>query len=101
MTKPDYIKNIEEKEGTLSTFEVFDTFESTSKIDNNKNLILVVSECLFIDNKPKYNSKLYKTSTGFYIYWNRTVMDEFKVVVYHKPENINEVIIFLTQLNKK
>jgi hypothetical protein len=101
MTKPDYIKNVEEKEGFLSTFELYSTMPSTTKIDNNKNLILVVSECKFIDNKPQYDSKLYKTSTGFYIYWRRTVMDEFKIVVYHRPENINEVIIFLTQLNKK
>jgi len=101
MNKPEYIKKIEEKEGILSTFEVYNTVDSTTKIDNNKNLTLVVSECKLIDNKPEYDSKLYKTSTGFYIYWIRTIVDTYKIVVYHRPENINEVIIFLTQLNKK
>ena len=38
MTKPDYIKNVEEKEGFLSTFELYSTMPSTTKIDNNKNL---------------------------------------------------------------
>jgi hypothetical protein len=102
MNKPEYIKKIENTEGVLSVVILRDSIESVSKIDKNKNLTLVYMESEFHDNRPKFKSKLYKTSTGFYIYWKQhPVVDKFEIEIYHKPENINEVTIFLSQLNKK
>lgn len=102
MSKPEYIKKIENTEGILSVVKLRDSVESVSKIDNNKNLTLVYVESEFYDNRPKFNSKLYKTSTGFYIYWKRhSAVDKYEIEIYHKPENMNEVTIFLSQLNKK
>lgn len=102
MNKPEYIKKIENTEGILSVVTLKNPIESTSKIDSNKNLTLVYMEAEFHDRSPKFNLKLYKTLTGFYIYWKRhPVVDKYEIEIYHKPENINEVTIFLSQLNKK
>jgi hypothetical protein len=105
MNKVEYIKRIEDTEGIFSILTVVSLVDSTNKIDNNKNLELVYMETEFINNKPNFKSKLYKTSTGFYIYWKRHLstdnINKFEITIYHKPENINEIIIFLSQLNKK
>lgn len=107
MNKPDYIKKVEEETKEFFSVVHSDELIETSKLtswDKNKNLTVAYMDTEFTLGVLKYNSKIYKTSSGFYIYCRThlgTGWDNMEVSVYHKPENINEVIIFLKQINKK
>jgi hypothetical protein len=107
MNKPECIKKIEDENKEM--FSVVNLDELIDKkvvdsLDKNKNLTIVHMDADFTLGTLKYNSKLYKTSNGIYIYCKSHLgigWDNKEVSVYHKPENINEVIIFLKQLIKK
>jgi hypothetical protein len=74
---------------------------SVSDLESNKNLETVYVESKFSeDSKNHTTKKLYKTTGGFYIYWERPI-DMYFLSVYYKPEKIQEILIFLRQLNKK
>lgn len=107
MIKPKFIKRVEKQTQEVFSSVSSDILVSKTKIesfDKNKNMTLVHVDACYEPDGIKYNSKLYKTSSGFYIYCKThlgTGWDNFEISVYLKPENINEVIIFLKQLNKK
>jgi hypothetical protein len=105
MEKPEYITNIEKTEGVYSVTTLELKLKNIDKIDNNKNLETVYIKGIFSDNKYQMEKKLYKTSGGFYIYLEETYQlqdwKEYSLSVYHKPENLKEILIFLMQLNKK
>lgn len=102
--KPNYIKKIELEEGVLSIMENGVLLNSVDKIEKNKNIQLLETDSYFQKDKLIYNSKLYKSQAGFYIYWKRhltqDIHDKYELYIFHKPENINEIIIFLKIINK-
>lgn len=101
MEKPDYIKEIEKVEGILSETKLDIPIEDISKLDLNKNLEVVYVENLFSeDNQLSTVAKLYKTPAGFYIYCKKIIFN-YCISVYHKPEKVKEILIFLRQINKK
>lgn len=107
MNKPEYIKNLEvENKDVFSvvSHDVLIDKKIIESLDKNKNLKIVHLDADFTSGNLRYNSKLYKTSSEFYIYCKShlgTGWDKFEVSIYHKPEKLNEVLIFLKQLNKK
>lgn len=107
MTKPEYIKSLEDKSQEIFSKVDYDVLldkKGIESLDKNKNLVIVHVDADFTSGNLKYNSKLYKTSSEFYIYCKShlgTGWDNFEVSIYHKPEKLNEVLIFLKQLNKK
>ena len=101
MKKPEYIENLEKIEGIYSVIELETPLKSINILESNKNLETVYVESKFSEgNKNIINKKLYKTIGGFYIYWEKGV-DMYFLSVYSKPEKIQEILIFLRQLNKK
>lgn len=107
MIKPAYIEKIEQENkqvfSVVNLEEVID-IKKIDSLDKNKNLLLVHTDAEFALDKLRYHSKLYKTSNEVYIYCKShlgTGWDSMEITVYHKPENLNEVIIFLKQLTKK
>lgn len=110
MTKPDLIKNNENIEGTFSVLRCVTELEDFKKFDSNKNLEVIFSESDFENQKIVYKTKLYKSISGFYIYCGKVTVPPFgipnqkyniEINIYHKPQQINEINIFLLQLNKK
>jgi hypothetical protein len=110
MVKNDYIKKLESEQGVFSVMKLKKDLEETSKIDNNRNLKLVYCDSEIQDGKVEYLKKTYQSSSGFYICWDKLFIPpfgdkkstySFGVCIYHKPSELNEVIIFLNQLNKK
>lgn len=110
MTKPDFIKNIENKEETFSVIRCVTELEDFKKFDLNKNLELLYSESDFEGQKMIYKNKLYKSISDFYIFCSKVTVPPFgipnqkyniEINIYHKPHQINEINIFLLQLNKK
>lgn len=108
--KPDYIKNLEKEVGILSIIKQSTDFDNFDKFDNNKNLELIYSEADFSKSKVVYKNKLYKSSSDFFIFCEMVTVPPFGqqtqkynilLNIYHKPPQINEVTIYLIQLNKK
>ena len=101
MIKPEYIENLEKIDGIYSVIEMETPLKSITALDSNKNLETVYVESMFSeDNKNIINKKLYKTTGEFYICWEKFT-DMYFLSVYFKPEKIQQILIFLRQLNKK
>ena len=102
MNKIEYIKKLEDKDLVFSTLESSDWLNSTVKLDKNSNLKLVYTESEFQGGKVVYNSKLFKSDTGFFIYTKRLEFEtpKYHLTIYHLPAQLNEIIIFLNFLNK-
>jgi hypothetical protein len=101
MKKPEYIENLEKINGIYSVTEMDVLLESINILDTNKNITTVYVESNFSnDNKNIITKKIYKTTGGFYIYWEKGI-EWYFLSVYYKPEKMQEILIFLRQLNKK
>jgi hypothetical protein len=101
MKKIKYIRELEKINGIYSVIELEKPLMSVSDLESNKNLLTVYVESKFSeDNKNHITKKLYKTTAGFYIYWERPI-ELYFLSVYYKPEKMQEILIFLRQLNKK
>jgi hypothetical protein len=104
MEKPYYILQVETESKEIFSVmgsEVLLHESTINYLDKSKNTTTVFTESILVDKGVKYKSKIYKTSSGFYIYCKSISGDDkFEASVYHRPENLNEVIIFLKQLNK-
>jgi hypothetical protein len=102
----DIIKNLE-KEGiiysVLENSHLLEIFQF-EKLDKNSNLKLVYSQSDFINNKIDYGCKLYSSKNGFYVFVKKHLTHEgiskYQLTIYHLPEQLNEVIIFLKFINK-
>jgi hypothetical protein len=67
----------------------------------SKGCIEVYSESLFIDILL-YKEYIVKYKAGFYIYLSRNDFETktFEIKILYKPEQYNEVLLFLRQLKK-
>jgi hypothetical protein len=109
MLKNDYIKKMESGGEIFSVMKLNNELKDTTKIDNNKNLKLVYCDAEMSNGKVNYLKKTFQSSSGFYICWEKQFVPpfgenklnySFGISIYHKPSEINEVIIFLNQFNK-
>lgn len=102
MNKIEYIKKIEDKDLIFSVLETSYSLNTTEKLDKNSNLKLVYTESNFRDGNLEYDSKLFKSEIGFYIYVKKikTEILKYELTIYHLPSQLNEIIIFLKYINK-
>ncbi len=101
MKKHRIIRKIEKEEKVyFSETKAVKPISSVDKIENSKSLS-VIHGCAEYDNRHLlFVNKLYKTPSGFYIYWEKTEDNSYYVTIYHKYEHTSEVLIYLAQLNK-
>jgi hypothetical protein len=104
MNKIEFIKKIETDNLIFSVLKNSSLIDNPEKLDKNPNLKLIFTESDFSNNKIVYNSKLFSSSRGFYVFLKRLTLDEgiskYELTIYHLPEQINEIIIFLKFINK-
>lgn len=102
MNKIEYITKIENNDLIFSVLQSSYLLNSTEKLDKNPNLKLVHTESNFDSGKVTYDSKLYKSDTGFYIHLKKEKLEilKYELTIYHLPTQLNEIIIFLKFLNK-
>ncbi len=101
MKKPDYIKDFEQREGILSrnNITMIEGFDDYLK---DKKMVLVYSESTsdFENGKISFQSKIYKTQQGFYLYLLFGDDGNIELTIYFKQSQSNELTIFITQLLK-
>lgn len=101
MEKPNYIKQCEIEDGTLSinTITMPNNFDDYLK-DKKMELTYVESNTNFETGKTIFTTKIYKTKQGFYLY---LLLEDSKidVTVYYKQTQLNELTLFMRQLIKE
>lgn len=102
MNKIDYIKILENKDLIFSVLKSSNWLNTTEKLDKNHNLKIVFTESEFERGKIVYDSKLFKSDTGFFILAKRLKLEipKYELTIYHLPAQLNEIVIFLNFLNK-
>ena len=101
VSKPDYIKGIEDGEKPFSTVEL-DVPEDFSKFLDGRALTTVFSDnhMEFETGEFKVRTKIYLTKQSFYLYLFKSVTDSKNLVIYYKEEQLNELKLFIRQLLK-
>jgi len=102
MEKPEYIKKIETTEEILSKLSLGEIIISGDSInESNYELVYIASD--LDTNKIIWKEKVFKTKHGFYLYLKRHDLykDSINIDVYHKPEQLNELTIFIKQFIKQ
>ena len=101
MKKNKVIKKIEKDLGIFySEIKGIISGESLNKIENNKSLEIICGLSEFENKKLLFRNKLYKTPSGFYIYWEKRDDNTYDITIYHMYEHLSEIFIYLTQLTK-
>jgi hypothetical protein len=102
MNKPEYIKNLEKTTDYFSVLNIGEFLISGDSI-NETNYDLVYTCSSYLNDKIVWKQKILKTKHGFYLYLKRHDLykDSLEIDVYHKPEQLNELIIFIKQLVKQ
>lgn len=102
MDKIEYIKKLENTDLIFSVLRSSDWLNSIVKLEKNSNLKLVYTESEYERGKIVYDSKLFKSDTGFFILAKRLKLEipKYELTIYHLPAQLNEIVIFLNFLNK-
>lgn len=102
MKKHKVIRKLEKEQGIFySEVKILTPLESVDKIENSKSLEIVCGFSEFENRTLLFRNKLYKTSSGLYIYWEKNIAsDTYNVTIYHKYEQLSEVLIYIKQLTK-
>jgi hypothetical protein len=102
METPNYIKDYEQREGILSrnNMTMPEGFDDYLK---DKKMVLVYSESTsdFDNGKISFQSKIYRTQQGFYLYLLFGDDGKTELTIYFKQSQLNELTIFTTQLLKQ
>lgn len=102
METPNYIKDYEKREGILSrnNMTMPEGFDDYLK---DKKMVLVYSESTsdFDNGKISFQSKIYRTQQGFYLYLLFGDDGKTELTIYFKQSQLNELTIFTTQLLKQ
>lgn len=86
--------------GSFSMVEVDGDLELKTLL-NKKNIFLIKSNSSF-NKEINYYECLFKTSAGFYLHLSKKEnTDFFKLVIYYKEDQKNELLIFINQLKKQ
>ena len=102
METPKYIKRIEDKDGVMSLMEIHSIREDI--VDFLDKKLIRVWEQGFFDNNNKisWEDVIYKTNQRFFIrVLNSEVFGSPSMTIYYKSEQLNELKIFINQLNKQ
>lgn len=102
MKTPKYIEKIEEGDGIMSLMEIHSIREDIIVFLDKK--LLRVWERGFSDrnNKIIWEDVIYKTNQKFFIHVSTPLlMGAPSMTIYYKSEQLNELKIFINQLNKQ
>jgi hypothetical protein len=97
MDKPEYIQIIENKSGEFLSVVNLGEISGNSINETNYELLYINSK--YVDDKVYWTEKVLKTKHGFYLYLNRS--NSINIDIYHRPEQLNELIIFIKQFIKQ
>jgi hypothetical protein len=101
MKKHKVIRKLEKEKGIFySEVKILTPINSVDKIENSKSLEIVCGFSEFENRTLLFRNKLYKTSSGLYIYWEKRNDNSYDITIYHKYEQLSEVVIYVTQLTK-
>ena len=98
MDKPEYIKKFEEKSGEFLSVLRLGGIKCDSINETNYFLMYIGSQ--LTDDKIYWIEKILKTKHGFYLYLTR-YDGSIVVDIYHNPEQINELTLFVKQFIKQ
>ena len=97
MDKPEYIQIIENKSGEFLSVVNLGEISGNSINETNYELLYINSK--YVNDKVYWTEKVLKTKHGFYLYLNRS--NSINIDIYHRPEQLNELIIFIKQFIKQ
>jgi hypothetical protein len=97
MDKPEYIQRIENKSGEFLSVVNLGEISGNSINETNYELLYINSK--YVNDKVYWTEKVLKTKHVFYLYLNRG--ESINIDIYHRPEQLNELIIFIKQFIKQ
>ena len=104
MVKPEYISNLEQREGIFSEMDFHRFTSNLIKYLDTKNIKRVYERGVVSNSgKASWVEVIFLTQQKFYLYVLCSPVngeDEFTLTIYYKPEQFQELIFFTTQLLK-
>lgn len=97
---PRYISNLEKTDGEFSIMFCGKLSFNLEKFFKNKKVSIVYSESKYNSNRVEWFDIIYKTSQTFYIHI-RKENDDWNMNIYYKPNQFDELFLFLNQLYKQ
>ena len=106
MNKPEYIQNLETKDGIFSVMVCHTLKGDFLKYLNEKKLTRVYEKSLMKENGfLTFEEIIFKSQQDFYLFVEiRTIPQSetiFNLTIYYKAEQYNELFLFLSQLLKQ
>ncbi len=101
--KPKYIKKLE-KNGEVLSIMNFHTFnDEMYKLFEEKKIPRVFEKSIIRqDGKAIWDQMIYKTNQNFYLHViNTQETDKWWLCIYYRPEQFNELIIFIRSVLKQ
>ena len=101
VSKPDYIKRLEDGGKPFSTLEL-EVPEDFPKYLDGRAFTIVFSDnhMEFETGEFKVRTKIYLTKQSFYLYLFKSVTDSKNLVIYYQEGQLNELKVFIGQLLK-
>lgn len=104
LTKPEYIKKLEDNEGIFSILDFHRYSDNLIKYLDIKKLKRVYERGVVSNRgKAKWEEVIFETAQKFYFQVNTINVngeDEYGLTIYYKPEQFNELIFLTTQILK-
>jgi hypothetical protein len=106
MEKPEYIQNLESKDGIFSVMDCPELKGEFLKYLNEKKLTRVYEKSSMNEsNMVKFEEVIFKSQQKFFLFIEIRVIPQSdtisKLTIYYKTEQYNELYLFLSQLLKQ
>ena len=106
MDKPEYIQNLESKDGVFSVMVSHELKGEFLKYLNGKKLSRVYEKGLMNEsNLVNFEEVIFKSQQNFYLFVQIRVIPQSdtisKLTIYYKSEQYNELFLFTSQLLKQ
>jgi len=106
MNKPEYIQNLESKDGIFSVMVCHELKGEFLKYLNGKKLSRVYEKGLINEsNMVKFEEVIFKSQQNFYLFVEIRVIPQTDTIsnltIYYKTEQYNELYLFISQLLKQ
>jgi hypothetical protein len=106
MNKPEYIQNLESKDGIFSVMVCPELKGEFLKYLNGKKLSRVYEKGLMNEsNLVKFEEVIFKSQQNFYLFVEIRVIPQTDTIsnltIYYKTEQYNELYLFSSQLLKQ
>lgn len=100
--KPDYIKHLEQTDGIYSVLH-FPTLNNDLVVffDQKKLKRVYETSGLVKKDKIEWYDVIYVTAHPFYLHVTLVADDTSTLVIYYKPEQLNELIVFIRIILKQ